>query len=77
MCTASDLTNGQVRAFRTGPVWKALRSSVAIPGVLTPVIEGDHILVDGGVLNNMPIDLVLAMRRGPVIAVDVARGEHA
>jgi len=73
MCTASDLTSGQVRVFRTGPVWKALRASVAIPGVLTPAIEGDHILVDGGILNNMPIDLVLAMRRGPVIAVDVAK----
>jgi NTE family protein len=73
MCTASDLSSGQVRVFRTGPVWKALRASVAIPGVVTPVVEGDHVLVDGGVLNNMPIDLVLAMRRGPVIAVDVER----
>jgi NTE family protein len=76
ICTASDLTTGQVRIFRTGPIWKALRASVAIPGVLTPVIENGHILVDGGVLNNMPIDLMLAMRRGPVVAVDVMR-DHA
>lgn len=76
ICTASDLTTGQVRIFRNGPIWKALRASVAIPGVLTPVIEDGHILVDGGVLNNMPIDLMLAMRRGPVVAVDVMR-DHA
>ncbi|HUY27696.1 MAG TPA: patatin-like phospholipase family protein [Candidatus Binataceae bacterium] len=75
LCTSSDLTSGQVWVHRTGPIWKALRASVAIPGVLTPVIEGNHILVDGGVLNNMPIDLMLGMRRGPVIAVDVMR-EH-
>ena len=45
---------------------------MAIPGVLPPVPEGDELLVDGGVLNNLPID---AMRQinpsGPVIAVDV------
>jgi NTE family protein len=76
VCTASDLTTGQVRIFRSGPIWKALRASVAIPGVLTPVIENGHILVDGGVLNNMPIDLMLAMRRGPVVGVDVMR-DHA
>jgi len=76
ICAASDLTTGQVRVFRDGPIWKALRASVAIPGVLTPVIEDNHILVDGGVLNNMPIDLMLAMGRGPVVAVDVMR-DHA
>ncbi len=73
ICTSSDLTTGSVRVHRTGPIWKALRASVAIPGVLTPMIEDNHILVDGGVLNNMPIDLMLEMRRGPVIAVDVMR----
>jgi NTE family protein len=73
LCTASDLTTGQVRIYRSGPIWRALRASVAIPGVLTPVIEDNHILVDGGVLNNMPVDLMLEMRRGPVVAVDVMR----
>ncbi|MGH7916386.1 MAG: patatin-like phospholipase family protein, partial [Candidatus Binataceae bacterium] len=72
-CTASNLSSGQVRVYRTGPLWQALRASVAIPGVITPVIEQGEIVVDGGVLNNMPIDLMLAMRRGPVIAVDVMR----
>ncbi|MGH8013971.1 MAG: patatin-like phospholipase family protein, partial [Candidatus Binataceae bacterium] len=72
-CTASNLTSGQVRVYRKGALWHALRASVAIPGVITPVVEDGEIVVDGGVLNNMPIDLMLAMRRGPVIAVDVMR----
>ncbi len=72
-CTSSDLTSGQVSVHRSGPLWSAIRASTAIPGVLAPVVESGHILVDGGVLNNMPIDLMLAMKRGPVIAVDVAR----
>jgi NTE family protein len=41
--------------------------------VLPPVIEGGEVLVDGGVLNNLPADIMIAMRRGPVIAVDVCR----
>jgi NTE family protein len=74
-CTSSDLTSGQVSVHRSGPLWRAIRASSAIPGVLAPVVEGGHILVDGGVLNNMPIDLMLAMKRGPVIAVDAARNQ--
>ena len=72
-CTSSDLTIGEVRVHRSGSLWRSLRASMAIPGVLMPVVEGNHILVDGGVLNNMPIDLMLAMRCGPVIAVDVMK----
>ncbi|MGB7489204.1 MAG: patatin-like phospholipase family protein, partial [Thermoanaerobaculia bacterium] len=65
---------------RRGSAVRAVRASVAIPGVLPPVPEGDELLVDGGVLNNLPID---AMREinpsGPVIAVDVLppRGPRA
>ena len=50
----------------------ATRASTAIPGVLPPVIEGSDILVDGGVLNNLPVDFMSEMRRGPIIAVDAS-----
>lgn len=72
-CTSSDLSTAQVRIHKSGPLWRALRASIAIPGVLMPVVEDGHLLVDGGVLNNMPVDLLLGMRRGPVIAVDVMK----
>lgn len=74
-CTSSNLTAGSAKVHRTGPLWRALRASIAIPGVLPPVIENSQILIDGGVMNNLPVDVMSAMRRGRVVGVDVAR-EH-
>ncbi len=48
-------------------------ASIAIPGVLPPVIEAGEILVDGGVINNFPADVMAGFGRGPVVGVDVAR----
>ena len=72
-CVSANLTSGQLRIHRTGPLWLATRASVSIPGVLPPVIDGSDILVDGGTLNNLPIDVMSDMRRGPIVAVDVSR----
>jgi NTE family protein len=72
-CTSSNLSSGAVRVHRNGPLWRALRASLAIPGMLPPVIDQGEVLVDGGVLNNLPADVMIAMGRGPVIAVDVCR----
>jgi NTE family protein len=72
-CVSSDLTSGRDYVHRTGPVWRALRASVALPGILPPVTaEGGHLLVDGGVMNNLPVDVMAAEARGPIIAVDVS-----
>jgi NTE family protein len=71
-CVSANLTKGQLKVHRTGPIWWATRASTAIPGVLPPVIEGSDILVDGGVLNNLPVDFMSEMRRGPIIAVDAS-----
>ncbi len=70
---ASNLTSGAVAVLRTGPVWRLLRASIAIPGLLPPVIEGGEVLVDGAVMNNLPADIMSGMRRGPVIGIDVTR----
>jgi len=71
-CVSTNITTGRSVVHRRGSAVRAVRASVAIPGVLPPVPEGSDLLVDGGVLNNLPID---AMREinpsGPVIAVDV------
>lgn len=69
---STNLTSGHLHIHRTGPLWRALRASIAIPGILPPVIEGSDILVDGGVLNNLPFDVMMDMRRGPVIASDLS-----
>ncbi len=71
-CVSSNLTTSRLKIHRTGPIWNALRASSAIPGVLPPVIDGSEILIDGGLVDNLPIDVMREMRRGPIVAVDVS-----
>jgi NTE family protein len=72
-CVSSDLTTGRDYVHREGLLWRALRASVALPGILPPVTTDEgHLLVDGGVMNNLPVDIMTAEARGPIIAVDVA-----
>jgi NTE family protein len=71
-CVSSDLASGNLVVHRSGPLWQALRASVAIPGLLPPVIDGAAVLADGGVINNLPVDVMRGFRRGPVVGVDVA-----
>lgn len=70
-CVSSNLTAGRVAVHEQGPLWRWLRASVAIPGVLPPVFHGGEVFVDGGAMNNLPVDLMRARGRGPVIGVDV------
>jgi NTE family protein len=70
---ATNLTTGTMAVQRRGPLWRALRASIAIPGLMPPVIEDGQVLADGAVMNNLPTDVMSAMHRGPVVGVDVAR----
>lgn len=70
-CISSDLTTGQIHEHRTGYVWRALRASAALPGIIPPVTLRGHMLVDGGVMNNVPVDLMRKRRIGPLVASDV------
>ncbi|MEI9964096.1 MAG: patatin-like phospholipase family protein [Caulobacteraceae bacterium] len=71
-CVSSDLTAGVYRLQQRGLLRRVLEASVALPGILPPVIEGDHVLVDGGVTKNFPTDIMRSMHRGPTVGVDVA-----
>jgi NTE family protein len=71
-CMTSDLTAGVARAHRSGILWRALQATVAIPGLLPPVVFDGHLHVDGGIMNNLPIDVMAGYARGPVVGVDVA-----
>ena len=55
-----------------GRLWKAVRASVSIPGIGPPAIEHGEILVDGGLINNLPVDLMKRFCQGTVVAVDVS-----
>jgi predicted acylesterase/phospholipase RssA/CRP-like cAMP-binding protein len=75
LSVSTNLSRGAVRVHRSGPLLRAVRASLAIPGILPPVVEDGELLVDGALLDNLP---VLAMREltggGPVVAVDVGAG---
>ncbi len=66
-----DLTEGHLKVVNEGEVAKAIRASIAIPGIFHPVKYGDNILVDGYILNNNPADIVKMMGADYVIASEV------
>jgi NTE family protein len=70
-CVSSDLTSGRIHVHRSGLLWRTLRASVALPGILPPVTHRGHLLVDGGVMNNLPVDVMRERNVGPLIASDV------
>lgn len=68
-CVATDLVSGQSHVFKDGPLAIALRSTMSIPGAFSPVREGKAVYVDGGLLDNLPTDVVRKMGAEIVIAV--------
>jgi NTE family protein len=71
IAVATDLLNKREIHFKSGNLFKALRASIAIPGVFTPVINGETILVDGGVLNPLPLNLVHKEENAIIVAVNL------
>ncbi len=71
-CVAADVITANEVVLRDGPIAEALRATMAIPAVFMPVQRGSQLLVDGGVLNNVPADVAKAMGAGVIIAVNVS-----
>jgi len=69
--TAADIENHREIVYRTGSLYEAIRASVAIPMVITPVIKNGAIIVDGGVVNNLPISNVKRNKGDLLVAVYV------
>ncbi len=75
-CLSADLNSRSAVIHRTGPLREAIFASLALPGIYPPVPTPEgRLLVDGGVLANLPVETMAADAEGPVIAVDVTRGE--
>ena len=70
-CVATDLITGQEVVLRKGSMPTAMRASMAIPGVFAPVKWGDYVLVDGGLVNNFPADVLRDMGADIIIGVEV------
>ena len=70
-CVSENLVLGEEYVFREGILSTAMRASMAIPGVFTPVRLNDMVLIDGGVVNNYPVDVARQMGADVIIGVDV------
>ncbi|HEY7221772.1 MAG TPA: cyclic nucleotide-binding and patatin-like phospholipase domain-containing protein [Candidatus Binatia bacterium] len=71
-CVSTNLTRADARIHMDGKLWKAVRASVSIPGVGPPAIENGEILIDGGLIDNLPVGTMRKHCQGVVLAVDVS-----
>ena len=70
-CVSEDISKGKEKVFHDGVLATAMRASMAIPGVFTPVRLDSMVLVDGGVVNNYPVNVAREMGADIIIGVDV------
>lgn len=68
---SSNLTTGSQHLFDQGELWQAVRASTSIPVFFEPCVVNDHILVDGALLNNVPVDFMRARGVRRIVSVDV------
>jgi len=68
---ATDIETGETVVIDHGNLAKAMRASMAVPGAFTPVNHQGHLLIDGGIVKNIPVDVVRAMGADIIIAVDL------
>jgi NTE family protein/lysophospholipid hydrolase len=71
-CLAANLTTARVVVLDRGPLWLAIRATTSVPGIHPPVCINGELLVDGGVLNNLPVDVMHVRCGGTVVASDVS-----
>lgn len=70
-CVSTDLASGKTKVWYDGPINTALRSTMSIPGVFTPVRYDGLVLVDGGMRDNYPTDIAKQLGADIIIGVDV------
>jgi len=75
LVVATDLLTGQEVVLEEGSITEAIRASISIPGIFHPVKRNEMILVDGAVINRLPIEVARSRGADLVIAVDVTFGE--
>src|SRR5262245_5562749 len=71
MCVATDMLAAQAVVLKDGSLGQALRATMAMPGVFAPVEIGQRVLADGGLVNNVPSDVIRQMGADVIIAVNV------
>jgi predicted acylesterase/phospholipase RssA/CRP-like cAMP-binding protein len=70
-CVSSNLTKTQAVVHTRGSMSHAIRASISLPGVFPPVVDKEGLLVDGALFNNMPVDEMIRLGAGKIIASDL------
>jgi len=73
MCVATDLVSGRAKVWHSGSINTALRSTMSIPALFTPIRTEDMILTDGGMRNNFPVDIAKDLGADIVIGIDLSQ----
>ncbi len=76
-CVATDLVSGKAKVFRDGSLSLALRSTMSLPGIFTPVRTKDAIYADGGLLQNIPVEVAKQMGADFTLAIHLAEAPLA
>lgn len=71
-CSASDMVSGKEHVFRTGPLSEAIRASISIPCLFSPVRTDGHVYVDGSVHNTLPLNRVQRQKGDILVAVNAS-----
>ena len=71
-CVATDIITGKEVVLKDGSLADAMRSTMSIPGIFPPVEKGDYLLVDGGVVNNLPVNVMKEMGADIIIVVNLS-----
>ena len=73
---STNLTHNDVTVIREGPLWQAIRASSAIPGVFPPFLREDgEVLIDGGLIDNVPIGAMRALKAGSNVVLNFVPGK--
>jgi predicted acylesterase/phospholipase RssA len=77
-CASVDLGQGSLTIDRHGPLAEAVAASIALPLIAPPIRRGESLLIDGSLLDNLPVAPMSATGEGPVLAIDIkSRGDGA
>jgi predicted acylesterase/phospholipase RssA len=69
-CGTAELHSGELVRHRFGALWERVAMSMTLPGLAPPVVSGQRVFVDGGVIDHLPVRSMAADGEGPIIAVD-------
>jgi NTE family protein len=71
MCGSTELRSGHLEIARHGPLWEAVGFSINLPVIAPPQVRGRKVLIDGSLVDNLPVKAMADLAEGPIIAVDV------